>query len=247
MDIGALSVVERGLFNHGILSLAAENNHKDYVLARFTSGLIYRICIDCVFPRRNIQLDTMPSPMLLLETAFRHMSPGQLGIKMPWNLRGPSEHVFQIELYSIFRDLLPRNWRCASEVHEVESMGKAGSNRWRLDLMLLADNTPGPNAVGFELKVDKMSENEIDEAIDQAFKYAKTFKIDVYLVNFFSRLAKPSKPRIICRSGLRVFLINVTYNDSLNEFQATYFEETEGKTVEKGFIVCPAGDMALGP
>jgi hypothetical protein len=62
MDIGALSVVERGLFNHGILSLAVENNHKDYAFARFTSGLIYRICIDCVFPRRNIQLDTMPSP-----------------------------------------------------------------------------------------------------------------------------------------------------------------------------------------
>lgn len=88
-----------GLFNHGILSLAVENNHKDYALARFTSGLIYRICIDCVHPTRY---NAIAYRMLLLETAFRHMSPGQLGIKMSWNLRGPSEHVFQMELYSIY-------------------------------------------------------------------------------------------------------------------------------------------------
>jgi hypothetical protein len=170
MDIGALSVVERGLFNQ------CENNNKDYALARFTSGLIYRICVDCVFPRRNIQLDIMLPPILLLETAFRHMSPSQLGIKMSWNLRGPSEHIFQIELYSVFRDLLPRHWRCAGEVHEVESMKKEGDNRWRLDLMLLAESTdsedsgsPGPNDVGFELKVDKISKSEISEAVDQAF------------------------------------------------------------------------------
>ena len=109
MDIDALTAIERWLFNHGILSVVIENNDAmDYtMLVRFASGLIYRICIDCVFPRRNIRLETMP-PLLLFESAFRHMSPSQLRIKlMAWNLRGPAEHMFQIELYSAFRDCYP--------------------------------------------------------------------------------------------------------------------------------------------
>jgi hypothetical protein len=49
------------------------------------------------------------------------------------NLRGPAKNsMFRIELYSIFRDLLPRHWRFASEVHEVESKKKNGDIRWRL-------------------------------------------------------------------------------------------------------------------
>ena len=94
MDIDALTAIERRLFNHDILSLAVEDNSTDRPLVRFTSGLIYRICIDCVFPRRNIRLDAILPPLQLLETAFRHMSPSQLRIKMSSNLSGPAEHMF---------------------------------------------------------------------------------------------------------------------------------------------------------
>jgi hypothetical protein len=43
----------------------------------------------------------------------------------------------------------------------------------------LSEDT-GSKAQGFELKVDRVINNtEINEAIDQAIKYAKFFKIDV--------------------------------------------------------------------
>lgn len=137
MNLRALTADERALFNKGILSLI---NEDDQTMDRerlvcFTSGLIYRIYIHSVFPTRNVRLKTMPPPVPLFENALRHVRPSQLGIKMAWNLRGPAEHIFQIEIYSVFRDLLPEPWRCASEVHEVDSEEKDGNPRWRLDLL----------------------------------------------------------------------------------------------------------------
>ena len=153
-------------------------------------------------------------------------------------------------MYSVFRDLLtlPRHWRCASEAHEAESKNKKGKSRWRLDLILLAEGagSSGSNGVGFELKVDKISESEISEAVEDAMKYAKTFKINIYLVNFISRRSRPPKPDMIRRGSLRVFLVNVTYNDNLNEVQAKYVEETNGGNVENDFKVCLAGDIESG-
>lgn len=96
--------------------------------------------------------------------------------------------------------------------------------------------------MGFELKVDKVTKNEINDAIRQAIKYAKSFNIDVYLINFLSKLARPPKADIIKEGDLRIFLVNVTYNDGLNEFEVRYVEESNEGNVERDFKVHPAGD-----
>jgi hypothetical protein len=116
MDIQALTADERALFHNDILSLLNQDGGWGEAVC-FTSGLIYRICVSSIFSRRNIRLQKMLPPIPLLENALRHVRPSQLGIKVAWNLRSPAEHVFQIEIYSIFRDLLPMPWLCTSEVH----------------------------------------------------------------------------------------------------------------------------------
>jgi hypothetical protein len=128
MNLQSLTADERGLLHTGIISIV---NHENLTMDRetlvsFTSGLIHRVCLHSVFPKHNIRLNRMSPPIPLLENALRHVRPSQLGIKMSWNLRGPAEHLFQIEIYSIFPDLLPP-WRCASEVHDVNS--KDGNHR----------------------------------------------------------------------------------------------------------------------
>ena len=260
MNLQALTADERLLFHTGILSIVNDENTTtdQETLVSFTSGLIQRVCLHSVFPKRNIKLDRMLPPIPLLENALRHVRPSQLTMKVSWNLRGPAEHLFQIEIYSVFRDLLPSPWRCTSEVHDANS--EDGNPRWRLDLLLLAESTDTPincgllraagppkeNGVGFELKVDRVSKSEVQEAVDQALKYSRSFGIDVYLINFISRRARQPKLDIIREGNLRVFFVNITYDDNLREFKASYLEESDGNYSKREFKVCRAGDT-VGP
>ena len=97
------------------------------------------------------------------------------------------------------------------------------------------------SGVGFALKVDRVAKSEIQEAVDQALR---PFGIDVYLVNFLSHHARPPKPNIIKEGNLHISFANITYNDNLNEFEASYLEESDGDYREREFKVCPAGDPA---
>jgi hypothetical protein len=142
----------------------------------------------------------------------------------------------------------------------VRYMGWAwdGNTRWRLDLLLVAEcpdlseNTglsedTGSRAqgyghgVGFELKVDLISKTEISKAIGQAIKYAKLFKIDVYLPR---ELPIPLPEAGTIQVGdLRIFLVNVIYDNDLNDFEVrSCVEESDGEIIQKDFRVSPVGD-----
>ena len=99
------------------------------------------------------------------------------------------------------------------------------------------------HGVGFELKVDLISKTEISKAIGQAIKYAKLFKIDVYHVNFLSRVARLPEAGTIQVGDLRIFLVNVIYDNDLNDFEVrSCVEESDGEIIQKEFRVSPVGD-----
>ncbi|KAL1984422.1 hypothetical protein VTN96DRAFT_9116 [Rasamsonia emersonii] len=210
MNLKNLTANERVLFNIEVLSLVDPDNKTEdnERLVHFTSGLIYCICLHSVLSKRKIRSSEMLRPILLLEKARMYIRPSQLDIKKAWNLRGPAEYIFQIELYSVFYDLPPEGWRCGSEVHPDQ-----GDHKLRMDLHLMSDS--GGSGVGFELKVDKVTEEEVDKAITKAQNYAKKFAVDIYVVNFLSRFTRPPKADIIKQGNLRIFLVNVPYNDGL--------------------------------
>ena len=93
------------LFNIGILSVFDVPD-----VIGFTSKLIYRACIDVVFPRRNIHLhtDDVQKPLQLFEIVLRHFDPDILCNRDSWNRDGLAEVIFQCELFAAFRDLIPR-------------------------------------------------------------------------------------------------------------------------------------------
>jgi hypothetical protein len=231
MDLMKLSSDEKELFNIGILSIVEEAPGNSVV--SFTSGLIYRMCICSTFPQRNIRLRSVLPPISLLQKALGFLRPSQLGIRKTWNVRNPSEHMFQLELYSVLTDLLPYGWKCGSEAHPQQ-----GESKFRMDLLLLTSSDS--NEFGIELKVDHIKD-KLETAIKKAKDYTEEFEVDVYLVNFLSKLLAPPVPRIVKHRSRCVYVVNITYNDQLNKFDGKYLENN-GIGKESEFHIRPQGD-----
>jgi hypothetical protein len=94
---------------------------------RFTSGLIFRACLDAVIPKRRhirVQHEDLGDPIDLLCLALRYISPAQIMVPKVHNKAGPSENIFHVELYAVLRDLVPENWYCSPEVRETKASQK---------------------------------------------------------------------------------------------------------------------------
>jgi hypothetical protein len=141
--------------------------------------------------------------------------------------------MFQLELYSVLTDLLPYGWKCGSEAHPQQ-----GESKFRMDLLLLTSSDS--NEFGIELKVDHIKD-KLETAIKKAKDYTEEFEVDVYLVNFLSKLLAPPVPRIVKHRSRCVYVVNITYNDQLNKFDGKYLEKN-GIGKESEFHIRPQGD-----
>ena len=85
----------------------------------------------------------------------------------------------------------------------------------QLDLMIVNGDQ---NHVAYSLKCDKLPPADFEKPIEQAQGYAKHYKMDVHLVNFFQSGHNLRSNIDISR---RIILINVEHNDSCTEFTIT--------------------------
>jgi len=85
----------------------------------------------------------------------------------------------------------------------------------QLDLMIVNGDQ---NHVAYSLKCDKLPPADFEKPIEQAQGYAKHYKMDVHLVNFFQSGHNLRSNIDIPR---RIILINVEHNDSCTEFTIT--------------------------
>jgi hypothetical protein len=186
--------------------------------------LIYRACIDIVFPRRRIRLprDEIEDPLQLFEIALRHFDPDILTNRDAWNKDGPAEVIFQWELFAAFRDLLPRGWSCLGEIRESQGGQK------RLDLMVYSSGKT--KWAGFELKVNKVEASETEESINQAMGYLQDHAVDIYLLNFCLDSRKQPPIPVIRRSTQdethRVVTVNITHTTKCDEFDVMSEEKS---------------------
>ena len=82
-----------------------------------------------------------------------------------------------------------------------------------IDLMVIKDNK---NWGGYEFKVEKISEAEFKDPLEQAERYAEFFKMRIYLVNFYHDSG--STPTTLIDVPENVTLVNVKYNAECTKF-----------------------------
>ncbi|KAL1963752.1 hypothetical protein VTN77DRAFT_7818 [Rasamsonia byssochlamydoides] len=174
----------------------------------FTSHLIYRVCVDAVYPRRNIRLSAkeIKGPLWLLTQALTFFRPSQIANCYCKNNDGPSEDIFYVELYCALRDLVPESWSCAHEAHDASQK--------KLDLLLTRE---GQKYTGYELKANKGSVAEFEGPINQSIGYVLEHGVDIYLVNFVSTHKKIDFDALswpATEDGKsQVIIVHVLYND----------------------------------
>lgn len=214
MNLRHLSPTWKQVFNVGILSVVGYDSDYDLDEVRFTSNIIYRVCIDNAFPRYT-RLRTVDSPVALLKEAIRCISAKQVnGDRGAWNQAGPAENILHSEAYATLRNIMPRKWTCTNEVRQDQ-----GANSTKLDLLIR--DAQGEQYTGYEFKVDLTTLKDF-EGFDQADGYLSMLGIDVFLVNFTSKNRNPQL--LPSRSGkerpnLNVHFINVLYDDEFKVFQ----------------------------
>lgn len=204
LDFKNLKPAEQRLLDNGIITPANRNQ------AGFTSHLIYRVCIDCVNPRRNIRLlsEEVENPIWLLAQALTYLRPSQITNRYCQNNDWPLEDIFHVELFCALRDLMPKSWSCAHEAHD--------NSQKKLDLLLSKENC---NYTGYELKAD---EGTLVKFKSQTIGYALEHRVNIYLVNFVSMHKKinielpkwpttgPGEPEVI--------VVHVQYNDDYTHY-----------------------------
>lgn len=222
VNLRTLSESWKRLFNVGILSVVGLNqavgddkeaSKDDLDEVRFTSNIIYRVCIDNVFPP-CVRLKTIKSPIHLLQEGIRSMSPRQLSVRNAWNRDGPSEDVFHSEIYATLRNVIPELWTCTNQAR-----AKQGSNGKRMDLLIR--DKDGNHYIGFEFKVESVADTDVEKHFQQADDYLSMLQVDVYLVNFASKNKNPPLPAPRCGTKypeLKVFFVNVLYDDACTEY-----------------------------
>ncbi|KAN0086504.1 hypothetical protein V8E54_000192 [Elaphomyces granulatus] len=194
LDFKNLKPAEKRLLDNGTITPANRNQ------AGFTSHPIYRVCIDCVHPRRKIRLlpEEVENPIWLLAQALAYLRPSQITNGYYQNNDGPSEDIFHVELYCALRDL------------NVEILVK------KLDLLLSKENC---NYTGYELKVD---EGTLVKFKSQTIGYALEHRVNIYLVNFVSmhkkiNLELPKWP-VTGPGEPEVIVVHVQYNDDYTHY-----------------------------
>ncbi|KAF9208402.1 hypothetical protein BGZ49_008890 [Haplosporangium sp. Z 27] len=143
---------------------------------RFTSGIIYRVCIEALFPKPTVRLsrDDIGDPITLLKLGAQCITPSTLNDSLVRIKHGTQEKSFQAAFYTAINGLLPTNMRC---LFEAKANGKE-----HLDLMVMEGES---NWAAYEFKVGAVTEADFKDHLIQAVRYRDHFEREIYLVNFY--------------------------------------------------------------
>jgi hypothetical protein len=84
--------------------------------------------------------------------------------------------------------------------------------------------------------VNKVSDSDFKEPLEQCVGYAKEHKIGIYLVNFVTEHQAPERTDVIWDSDYRVTVVNVHFSDDYCHFTVKC-----GKRIEKVEVSeCPS-------
>ncbi|GBB99633.1 hypothetical protein RclHR1_03590008 [Rhizophagus clarus] len=206
MNLIELDDLNKKLLNIGILTHIAHNN------VRFTSYIILRKCIETVWPqpiKLKLKENEVPvSPMDLLMLGLQHIDPTTIVDDRVKNVDGPAENSIQVALYCVFNGLLPRPFKCLLEI-------KCGGKD-KLDLMIVKDRN---NLVAYSLNVNNITLSDFRSSLEQASKYVKQYKMEVYLLNFY--LDGHRTPEVIHNIPQGIILVNIKHNNDFTKFYIT--------------------------
>lgn len=185
------------MFNVGILSVVGYDSDYDLDEARFTSNIIYRVCIDNAFPRYT-RPRTVDSPVALLKEAIRCISAKQVNDdRGAWNQAGPAENIFHSEAYATLRNIMPRQWTCTNEVRQDQ-----GASSTKFDLLIR--DAQGEKHPGYEFKVELTTSKDIEKGFDQADGHLCMLGIDVFREFYFEK-QEPVAPSLQTRKRASQF------------------------------------------
>jgi len=194
----------RVLLNIGVIYTSDERT------ARFTSGIILRICIDTLWPRPRNRLsrEEIGDAINILGLGLQCISPPTVVHPQVCNKNGPQENAFQVALYAALNGLLPTTMMCLFEAK--------AKNKDHIDLMLTENSQ---TRFGYELKVNAITKSDFKSHLEQASKYAKHYKVPIYLVNFY--LKGHLHPVQLTGIPHNVFVVNVQHSHDCKEFVIT--------------------------
>lgn len=141
-------------FDVGILSFFDETQ------VGFTSGLIYRACVETVYPpieTSRLTKDQIRDPIQLIQVVLTYFDPTQFtNTRLSWNKYGPSEILFP------YGDICHITGLSTVPEAKAQQGGK-----FKLDLLVIANST---SWIGYECKVDQ-DKKGLEDAIQQVKIY----------------------------------------------------------------------------
>jgi len=199
------SDLDQYLLNIGILVPVPDEN-----MVQFTSGIIFRVCIDALWPQSvdRLSKEDVGNPIRLLELGLQRISPVTIVDELVQNKFGPQENSFQVALYFAFNSLLPIEMVC---LFETKAEGQQ-----QLDLMVTQGNAKW---AGYELKVNLTAKADFEKHFDQASRYVKHYEMPIHLVNFYLKGHKT--PAKLERVPKDVIVVNVMHNKECTKFFIT--------------------------
>ena len=146
--------------NRYLLKIGALDSFNERT-ARFASGIILRICIDALWPQPNESTikGRKRDPINVLKLGLQCISPFTVVDPLVQNKFGPHENGFQVALFSALNGLLPTTMKCLFEARAKE--------KDRINLMLIENDQ---NLLGYELKVNVISQSDFKDHLEQASK-----------------------------------------------------------------------------
>ncbi|KAF9435262.1 hypothetical protein BGZ76_006599, partial [Entomortierella beljakovae] len=174
---------------------------------RFTSGIIYRVCIEALYPKPALRLSSaeISDPITLLQLGLQCITPSTINHSLVKIKHGLEEKSFQAALYVAISGLLPTNMKCLFEVK--------AKDQDHLDLMVIED---GSNWAAYEFKVGAITRADFKPHLAQAERYRKHFEREIYLVNFY--LEGQQTPETPSNIPKQVTVINIKHNSDCTRF-----------------------------
>ncbi|KAF8974827.1 hypothetical protein BGZ52_009555 [Haplosporangium bisporale] len=196
-------------FNRYLLNIGVPDSRNDRT-ARFTSGIILRICIDTLWPqpKNRLSKEEIGDPINILKLGLQCISPSTVVDPLARNTFGPQENGFQVALFSALNGLLPTTMKCLFEARTKD--------KHCIDLMLTENDR---NLFGYELKVNAISQSDFKDHLEQVSKYADFYDIPVYLVNIY--LEGHSTPVRLCHIPINVVVVDIMHSKDCTRFNIT--------------------------
>ena len=201
---------ETVLLDAGIIIIATESRVYKVTQYRFTNAIFLKLCIDTLmFRSKTPELErdfVLLGPLEYLAQGLHLINSRAVNSPLVRGVNGPKEASFQAELYTSFNQMLPISTRCVFEA-------KASKDQ-KIDLLIAEDT--GKILAGYELKTNKTSTAELDEAMEQGERYANFYNCVVYVINFHLEGRRdPMEPQF---TWAKVVLVNVCFNADCTKF-----------------------------